>query len=61
MEQHEWSVEFSWIKAHAIHRENEMADQQAKEAGNNKNIQKYYNKIPNSAVRSELKEQCVQH
>ena len=30
MEQREWSVEFRWIKAHAGHRGNEMADQQGK-------------------------------
>jgi len=32
MEQQEWIVEFSWIKAHAGHRGNELADQLAKEA-----------------------------
>ena len=30
MEQREWRVEFRWIKAHAGHRGNEMADQQGK-------------------------------
>jgi len=60
MEQHEWRVEFSWIRAHARHRGNEMADQLAKAAANNKNIEQCYNKIPNSAVWSELKELSVQ-
>jgi len=39
MEQREWRVEFRWIKAHAGHRGNEMAYQQAKEAKRNKNIE----------------------
>jgi len=37
-----------------------MADQLAKEAANNKNIEQCYTKIPNSAVWSELKELSVQ-
>ena len=32
MEQREWRVDFRWIKAHAGHRGNEMADKHAKEA-----------------------------
>jgi len=36
-----------------------MADQQAKEAAKNKNIEECYIKIPKSAVMSELKEQSV--
>ena len=59
MEQHEWRVEFRWIKAHAGHRGNEMEYQQAKEAAKNKNIEESYIKIPKSAVMSELKEQSV--
>ena len=36
-----------------------MADQQAKEAARNKNIEECYKKIPKSVVMSERKEQSV--
>ena len=59
MEQHEWRVDFRWIKAHAGYRRNEMADQQTKEATKNKNIEECYIKIPKSFVMSKLKEQSL--
>jgi len=59
MEQHAWTVEFTLIKAHAGHRGNEMADQLAKEAANNKNIEESYTKIPKSVIINELKENSV--
>jgi len=59
MEQREWRVEFRWIKARAGHRGNEMADQQAKEAARNKNIEECYIRIPKRVMMSEEKEQSV--
>jgi len=59
MEQHEWKVDFSWIKAHAGQRGNELADHLAKEASRSKNIEECYNRVPKSTVSSELKEQCL--
>jgi len=55
MEQHEWSLEFTWIKAQAGHRGNETADQLAKEAAHNKNIEVRYKKILKSAILIEVK------
>jgi len=59
MEEQEWLVEFSWVKAHVGHRGNELADQLAKEAICSKTIQECYTGIPNSAAWSELNEQSV--
>jgi ribonuclease HI len=35
MEMQNWKIEFNWIKAHAGHQGNELADQLAKEAATN--------------------------
>ena len=59
MEQQDWKVEFSWIKAHAGHRGNELAEQQAKEAAKNKNINECYNRFPKSEMMCELNKQSV--
>ena len=59
LEQHEWKVGFSWIKEHAGHGGNELADQLAKEAASSKTIDWCYTKIQKSAVLSELNEQSI--
>jgi len=59
MEQHKWRLEFRWIKTHAGHQGNEMADQQVKEAARNKNIEECYIKIPKSVVMSEQKNKVL--
>jgi len=48
MEQHERRVQFCWIKAHAGHQGNEMADQPSKVVANNSIIEECYTKIPKS-------------
>jgi ribonuclease HI len=35
MEKQNWKIEFNWIKAHAGHHGNQLADQIAKEASTN--------------------------
>ena len=46
----------NWIKAHAGHQGNELADEIAKEAATNSDIKVCYERIPKSAVKSELSE-----
>jgi len=53
------SVLYTHHKAYTGHRGNEMADQLAKEAANNKNIEESYTKIPKSAILTELKENSI--
>ena len=60
LEEEEWKVDFSWIKAHAGHRGNEMADQLAKEAAGSRTIDECYARKPKSAVLSDLSEQSVE-
>jgi hypothetical protein len=59
MKQNEWTVGFTWIKAHAGHRGNELADQLAKVATNNKNIEETYTRIPKSEIKNELKRNSI--
>jgi ribonuclease HI len=59
LEQDEWKVEFSWIKAHAGHQGNELADQLAEEAASSRTIDECYTRIPKSVVLSDLNEQSV--
>jgi ribonuclease HI len=59
LEQNEWKVEFSRIKAHVRHQWDELADQLAKEAASSRTIDECYTRIPKSAVLSDLNEQSV--
>ena len=45
LERHNWKIEFNWIKVHAGHQGNKMADELAKEAATNSDIKECYFKI----------------
>jgi hypothetical protein len=59
LEMQNWKTEFSWIKAHAEHHGNELADQLAKEAASNNDINECYKRIPKSTVLSKINELSV--
>jgi hypothetical protein len=59
LEKQNWKIKFNWIKARTGHQENELADQLAKEAATNSDINECYNRIPKSAVKSELSDYSV--
>jgi len=46
LEKEKWNMDYTWIKAHAGHYGNELADQLTKEAARNSDT--CYNKIPKS-------------
>jgi len=50
MEKQNWKMESNWIKAHAGHRGNELADQLAKVAANNRDVNECYETIPKKKV-----------
>jgi hypothetical protein len=52
----DWTVHFTWVKAHNDNHGNELADQLAKDAVTSREAENAYNKIPKSAVIRELKE-----
>ena len=60
MQQNNWNVEFSWVKAHIGIQGNETADRLAKEAAESRNIVECYSKIPKSVITSELKSKSEQ-
>jgi len=61
LERQNWKIEFNWIKAQAGHQGNELTDELAKEAlakeaAKISVIKVCYDRIPKSAVKSELSE-----
>jgi len=51
-------MEYTWIKAHAGHCENELADKLAKEAARNSEI--CYNKVPKSEIEHQESEKSIE-
>jgi len=56
MENQNCKIKFNWIKAHSGHHEKELADQTAKEAAINSDINECYTRIPKSTVKRELRD-----
>jgi len=54
-----YTIEFSWIKAHAGNFGNELADRLAKQAASNKDIPVVFDRIPKTALYSELEEEAT--
>ncbi|PSN53551.1 hypothetical protein C0J52_09192 [Blattella germanica] len=59
MELQGWEIQLRWIKSHAGHLRNELADHVAKEAATSTEINECYNKLPKSVVFSEISENSV--
>jgi hypothetical protein len=58
LEKENWDIEYTWIKAHAGHYGNELADKLAKEAARNSDI--CYNKIPKSEIEHQEREKSIE-
>jgi ribonuclease HI len=56
LEKESWIIHFTWVKVHDNNYVNELTDQLAKEAASDDALDITCNKLPKSAVTSELKE-----
>jgi primosomal protein N' len=56
LERTNWTIEFSWVKAHVVIYRNELADQLAKAAVRNRDTTISFNRIPKSTLYSEIEE-----
>jgi len=54
-----WTIQFSWIKAHAGNLGNELADRLAKVTASDKDIPVVFDRIPKTTLYSELEEEAT--
>ena len=59
LQNNNWKIKFSWVKAHAGNYGNETADKLAKEAARSQRNNYEYNRIPISAITKEAAEEAV--
>ena len=57
LEEREWRIKFSWVKAHAGTLGNEVADMLAKEAAWSENMQYVFDRIPKSTLQYKAEEE----
>jgi Ribonuclease HI len=57
LEENNWKIQLTWVKAHVGLYGNEMADKLAKEAATDRSLQACYDKIPKSVILSELRDE----
>ena len=57
LERANWTVEFSWVKAHVGIYENELADQLTNAAARNRDTTIAFDRIPLSTLYSEIEEE----
>jgi ribonuclease HI len=60
LERTNWTIEFSWVKAHIGIYGNELADQLAKAAAYNTDTTVSFNRIPKSTLYSKIEEEAIQ-
>jgi hypothetical protein len=56
LERANWTINFSWVKAHVGIYGNELADQLAKDVVRNRDTMNSFNKIPKSTLYGEIEE-----
>jgi ribonuclease HI len=57
LERSNWTIVFSWVKAHVEIKGNELADQTAKAAARDNGNTTAFNRIPKSTLYKELEEE----
>ena len=58
LEKENWTIEYTWIKAHAGNYANELADRLTKEATGNSDI--WYNRIPRSEIEHQERDKSIE-